>query len=199
MNPPEGHDLILLFGEMSDSGGHVAGLDIPTAMRYREVAILVPFVQHSDCSGPVVFPYRMFADDTRPVFLGNSCYGLRKELASIDWSGARFEVHCDHRVHFSATGALAGAWSEHLPTENEDFRMLREIFELPILGLRNTGDFVELYFELSFAHAQACRFVGRVELSLPGSREDLHLRCEPAFAVRGMDFRTSAPRVVSLR
>lgn len=188
------HPLLLAFGEMSAAGGYVNDWQVPTLLRYREVAVLVPLTEHPTHAGACTFPYRMFADDARPVFLGNACYGLRKERAQIDWRGERYEVTCDGRTRFHAAGATEGAWSK-LAAFSEATKDARpHALELPLLGRRENGVFVRFAFDWDFVAAEACAFVGDVVLATPECERPLQLRCEGAqsLAVRGLLWRTTA-------
>ena len=187
-----GHPLLVLAGELSDGGVHLGDLDLNYRVRYREVALLVPRVEHPLCPGSAVFVERMYADAMTPVFWGNACYGLRKQLAEITWQGPRLAVWNQGREVFACSGSLQGPWRVGSGPEAPQLGGLPRWLGAPILGRRDSGAFVRLGFELGFGGAQSCDFNLHQPLRVRG------LRVWPgatatAFAVRGLRWRTTPP------
>ena len=193
------HPLIFIFGEMADGGAHIGGMRLSTGVRYRECAVMVPFVQHAALEQPAVFACEMFADDMRAVTLGNSYYGLQKSKAQIEWQGANYEVHERGRCRFRASGRLNGDWSSTLLEADEQLLRIRRLFTLPILGRRSSGVFVRSRFEWDFALGEARAFSGKVWWlgRQTGKPRSFSAHAGSGYAVRGMRWQTTAPERVS--
>jgi hypothetical protein len=190
----EGHPLVFVLGELRDGGAHVAGRAFSAGIRYREAAVLIPGVRHVLFDGDALFACAMFADDLRPVLLGNAAYGFRKRQARIEWSGPTYDVDVDGQTCLVARGALGGNW-QGTRDGFEPPRWLEDLSASPMLGRRATGDYVLSRFSWDFGAAAMCAL--EVELRwrpVPGTAPvDLHAGEHSAIAIRDMLWKTSRP------
>jgi hypothetical protein len=157
---------------------------------------MIPFVVHAAHQGPAVFSCQMFADDIRPVFLGNSFYGLRKQLVDIDWSGTSYRALREGRTVFECSGDLPDGWSPWLGKTHDGLSWLRETFALPILGLRRSGQYIQLRFGWEFEHAEVCPMGASISWCPAAEQRPFHWEAVQgySFGVREMRWRTGAPR-----
>jgi hypothetical protein len=190
------HPIVFIVGEMAHGGAHLGGVRFWSGLRYREMAIMIPFVKHPAREGPMVFSCQMFADDVRPVVLGNSFYGLRKHLADIEWEGVSYRAHHRGEVVFQCTGGLPDRWSRCVGNADRGLRWLRGTFALPILGLRPSGQYVSSGFHWDFDQAQACPIETQLSWCPAGEEPHFHWQSvrDYSFAMRDMGWRTGAPR-----
>jgi hypothetical protein len=187
--------VVFIAGEMTAGGAHWGGLEFPSGMRYREMAVMIPFVEHAAWPQPLVFSFQMIADDVRPVVLGNSFYGFRKELASVEWDGERYRARRGARILFECSGALTEAWSS-IRLRDDGMRSLRRTFALPILGLRGSHSYISSHFEWDLDGAEACALAADGSWQAPGAEPPVSWRSVAgySFAVRNMRWRTGVPR-----
>lgn len=190
---------MLTAGELTGGGFHWRGMNFSSGMRYRETAIMVPFVRLRGQPGSYVFCYRMFADDPRPVFLGNSFYGLRKEFGSIEWDAQSYRVRQATRLVFESSGAPTGPWTSH-GSARDGLADLRETFAGPILGRRPWGQYVESHFYWDLDGSRVCPIEVRAVWSCAEVRPRGSARSADgySFAVRGMRWLTGVPRSVAV-
>jgi hypothetical protein len=180
---------------MSRGGVHFSGSDWPLAVSYREFAVLVPSVRHPALRGPVTFTLEMWADDLRPIVLGNWVYGYRKADATIRWSGARFEVLDEDTCRFCCSADLMGIWSPLGPTHGVSAPWLSALFAQPVLGLRGGRDYVLSRFDWSLERAIATGIAARIEWTPRGSARPISMRSLAAssLALQGACWRTTPP------
>ncbi len=188
------HPLLFLLGELHDGGGHIAGGEFSLGIRYREAAIWVPDVNYAGDDSPALFSLAMFADDPRPILLGNSVYGFRKRRAAIDWSGSSYRVEVDDAVCLVVSGELHADWQPARP-ELEPARWLSRLASQPVLGRRATGAYVRSEFAWDLAGASVRR--AAVEISWRPEPHapsiTLETKTREALAVSDMAWHTSPP------
>lgn len=191
---PLEHSLVFFFGELTNGGAHVAGREFTTGIRYREAGVMISDVNHPRCDVNVSFVYAMFADDARPVVLGNAAYGLRKRTARIEWSGARYTAHVDGHDCLVARGALRDGWRPacDAPVMAD---WLQKVGSPPVLGRRSTGAFVLSRFSWDLSAASLCELGLELKwLPTAGSPVvDLHADRGQSVAVRDMRWSTGQP------
>jgi hypothetical protein len=190
------HPIVFIVGEMAAGGAHWGGVDFSSGLRYREMAIMIPFVRHPAHQGPTVFSCQMFADDMRPVLLGNSFYGLRKYLAEIEWEGANYQAHHQGQLVFQCTGALPDRWSRCVDNTDRGLDWLRGTFALPILGLHSSGQYVGSRFGWEFDQAQVCPVEAQISWTFERGGQAVQWKSarDYSFALREMRWRTGARR-----
>jgi hypothetical protein len=188
------HPLLFLVGELRDGGAHVAGGEFSLGIRYREAAIWVPDVSYPAADSPSLFSLAMFADDPRPILLGNGVYGFRKRRAAIEWSGASYRVELDDAPCLAVRGELHDDWQRARP-ELAPVRWLSRLASMPVLGRRATGDYVRSQFAWDLTSASIRRagveIAWRPEPSVPSS--ELRTATREAVAVSDMSWHTSPP------
>lgn len=130
---------------------------------YREMILLVPYVVRDGGVGLHTFATRMYLTDPSAVVGGNE-YGYAKEIARID------KVDAAPRTNYQVTtldGATTwfineinrtGQWIQS-PAYPPRWLDIREIFRMPILGLRaadplRPARFICSYWEWDFAEAE---------------------------------------------
>jgi hypothetical protein len=192
------HPLVFLFGELRDGGAHVGGRDFSLGIRYHEVAVMVPQVRHASHDSDTLFACEMFADDSRPILLGNAAYGFRKRQSRIECCGSNYEVLVGGQRRFAAQGALAGAWRSGCPGHG-DARWLEDLAASPVLGRRANGDYVLSRFSWDLSDASLCAVSVELQWSPEPGAPLLHLRSEPndALVVRDLRWRTSPPTTLT--
>jgi hypothetical protein len=190
------HPIVFIAGEMAQGGAHWGDVRFSSGLRYREMAIMIPFVKHPARESPMVFSCQMFADDVRPVVLGNSFYGLRKHLADIEWEGASYQAHHRGKVVFQCTGGLPDRWSRCRADADRGLGWLRSAFALPILGLRRSGQYVSSGFFWEFDWTHACPIEAQILWRPAAEQAPFHWQSvrDYSFAMRDMGWRTGAPR-----
>jgi len=193
------HPIVFFLGEMTQGGAHWGAFRFSSGVGYREAAVMIPFVAHAAHPRSAVFPCQMFADDARPVLLGNSFYGLRKVEARIDWEGSRYEASTAGQSTLVCTGALLGPWSGCDAKAIDGLTWLRDTFALSIIGLRSSGQFVLLRFGWELDDAEARAMEARISWRPNRDLTTFHWQSTKgySFAVRGMRWRTGALRPLS--
>lgn len=188
------HPLVFLFGELRDGGAHVGGRDFSLGIRYREAAVMMPQVRHASHDSDTLFACGMFADDSRPILLGNAAYGFRKRQARIECSGSNYEVLVGKQRQFAAQGALVGPWWSGC-SGRDDARWLEDLGASPVLGRRASGDYVLSRFSWDLSDASLCAVSVEFQWSPEPGAPLLGLRSEPnnALVVRDLRWRTSPP------
>jgi hypothetical protein len=190
------HPLLFVFGEMVEGGAHVLGVNYSAGISYRELAVLVPFVRHSEGSTPFLFAQQMLADDARAVLLGNTVYGYRKQLARIKTAGPTYEGYLRERVVFSSTGSVKGPWSSVVAAGSARLSWLRSLLSLPILGCHASGQLVRSSFDWDFHCASLCELEVCLEWQAPQRRLRLKSLAGRAVGIHGLLWRTSPPRLL---
>jgi hypothetical protein len=190
------HPIVFIVGEMAHGGTHWGGLDVSSGLQYRELAVMIPFVRHPVHEGPTVFSCQMLADDVRPVVLGNSFYGLRKDLAKIQWEGASYRAQQGDKVLFQCAGSLSDRWSPGVGNADVGLGWLEGTFALPILGLRRSTRYVLSRFCLDFRTSHACPIDAEISWCPARELPSFHWRSDRAhsYAIRQMGWRTGPPR-----
>lgn len=193
-----GHPLVFLFGELRDGGAHVGGRDFPLGICYREAAVMIPQVRHAAHEFDTLFACEMFADDSRPIMLGNATYGFRKRQSRIEWSGGNYEVQVDGQGRLVAQGALRGAWRQ-ARSGDTDAAWLEDLGASQVLGRRATGEYVLSRFSWDFSDATLCAVGVDLQWRPWQGAPFLGLRAEPshALAVRDLRWRTSPPTTLA--
>ena len=131
---------------------------------YREMILLVPYVVRDSGSGLYNFAARMFLTDPTAVIGGNEIFGYAKVLAQLNRAEA--STRTNYQV---ATLDGSTTWffdqidltSQSAPasTPLPRWQDLREIFQIPILGVRPAdgvlpAQFICSYWEWDFDHAE---------------------------------------------
>ena len=107
------HPVVLLFGVQANGATHLAGVRIPLARPYRELAVAVPEVREHD--EPATALVRMYADYFPAVWNGRMRYGFGKEHADIRRSDTSFVVaHPGGAPVCAAVHEPSGEWSTAL-------------------------------------------------------------------------------------
>jgi len=164
ISPSARHAVIHLIGDQLEPAtvtfGHAVRLPAPG---YREMILLVPYVVRDGGSGMHTFAARMFLTDPTAVVGGNE-FGYAKVVANLD------RVDAPPRTDYQVTtpdGAttwfvneinLTGQWAPSTAYPPR-WAELREIFRMPILGLRpadplRPAQFMCSYWEWDFAEAE---------------------------------------------
>ena len=145
------HPVLLLFGHQNDATTLSFGFPIPTFVSYRELILVVPFVQER--SGTTWYSYatRMYLDFATAKQIGED-YGYKKVLARLEHSARGLEVRDEGTgspifdAETFSTGALSSdaAASAQFPA----YRSLKQLLEMPIIGQKADRTYACSYFEL---------------------------------------------------
>lgn len=185
------HPLLVTLGTLTHGGFHWFGADLSLGVEYREAAILVPFVQHPAAAQPSVFTLSMLADHALAIQLGNAVYGFRKRFAQIDTSGSACRARGSEGeslvLDVSPTEEWSRAAGQHAPLPR-----ITALLAQPVLGRRDSGDYVQSQFDWDFSAATACGLAAEIEWHRAESAA-LAVRPEAALGVRGLIWRTGWP------
>jgi hypothetical protein len=156
---PDVHPLVFLFGEQTEGGTVFAGLTLPLGLRYHELALAVPFVKHSSGTRLHTWIARMYSSYFPATWNGNAYYGFAKEMAQMEQHGGLFVATGDDgKLLVHASVESTATWSNDPASEIPHFDAMREVFALPIVGRKASGDLVCSYFGFDFddARVRAC-------------------------------------------
>jgi hypothetical protein len=191
---PSYHPVVFIFGELVQGGAHLLGFSFSAGVCYREVAVLVPFVQLGVERTPVVFTLQMLADHPSAVALGNTVYGYRKTLVQIETSGPTYQCRLQGRTLFSGTGSISGPWLRPLRLDANALSWLTSLIGLPILGQRASGQFVRSSFDWDLTRASVRALEAEIHWDGPlGSLETRSLAGR-GLALRDVTWRTGLPQ-----
>jgi hypothetical protein len=171
ISPSTRHPVIHLIGDQLEPRAVLHGYVGPVlGPGYQEMILLVPYVVRDSGSGMHTFAVRMYLTDPTAVAGGNE-FGYAKELAKFH------RVDADPRTTYQVTtwdGATTwfvdeidrtGQWTQP-PAYPPRWLELREIFRMPILGLRppdplRPPQFMCSYWEWDFAEAELATATSR--------------------------------------
>ena len=160
------HPVVFAFGEQKRGAWIWGGLTLPVGLEYHELMIAIPFVVHR--SGRFLHTYipRMYASNSPAVWDGNARYGLAKELADLGWWNTTFVVtDARGRLVLHADVEADGAWRRAASAPAA--RAAAEIFALPVLGRKASGQYVSSYFAWDFDAATARPAAAAISLDAP--------------------------------
>jgi len=143
---PDVHPLVCAFGNQTQGSWIWGGFTLPVGLEYFELLIGLPFVKHRRGHHLHTYIPRMYAGNPASVWDGNVRYGLSKQLAEMRWWGSTFVLTTEqgtplfHAVVETANeGAASAATAPAV-------RTVAEVFSLPVLGRKETGELVGSYF-----------------------------------------------------
>jgi len=145
---PDLHPVIFFFGALADTATIFAGITVPAVFTWTEFVAAIPFVTHR--RGRYLHTYipRIYSSYFPPLWHGNAHFGFSKQMASMRWHGPMFVLTSEDEV------LLVHAVIESTPTCNlSHFDTMREVFALPIVGRKATGEYVCSYFDWNFSDA----------------------------------------------
>jgi hypothetical protein len=146
---PALHPIALILAHHADCWWDLPGAPTPNnPLNYRELSLLIPFVQCGADDRWHNYVVRMYLDDDFAIWVGNTYYGYAKERAKLvrtDVGAQRkFEVFrpaicftCDVTTVSHGSPAHYGA--------------MRDIMRMPILGLMDDGKIVRSYWRWGVA------------------------------------------------
>lgn len=152
------HPVILMFGHQTKTTMILpGGVQLPVGDDYRELILMIPFVQEKSGTKWHNYVVRIYLDDFWAMVGGNQWYGYRKEEAEFTEQAAspQFQVASGGAARFEASvedvgPPLTDAQAEaQLPYYPE----MKTILGMPILGTleQYPGDpFVCSYFDFRF-------------------------------------------------
>jgi hypothetical protein len=191
------HPVVIIFGEQTDTAVLFAGLTLPSAARYHELAFSVPFVRLRAGRGLYTYIPKMYASYFPAVLSGNLYYGFSKELARLGWEAREFVVKST-----SGTPLLrievdrVGDWEPSPAAALAGFEAIRRMFELPVIGCTESG-LVRSRFEWDFRASELRAIHARLSLRaqlLPGLTARRGEGSQPgSFEVRSMTWRIGWP------
>ena len=191
------HPVVFAFGHQAEGSWIWGGFTLPIGLEYFEFLIGFPFVKHR--RGHLLHTYipRMYAGNPASVGDGNARYGLSKQLADMRWWGSTFVLTTPeggllfHAVVETDDGAGA---PDAAPRA---VRAIAEIFSLPVLGRKETGDLVSSYFgwELDAAIVQRAQVCLTIDAPIvPGLEPRVfHAALDGAIRVGQMKWKLSWP------
>ena len=209
-NPTTRHPVIHLIGDQLEPSTLIGGYPVNVGTGYREMVLLVPYVVRDSGSGLYNFAARMFLTDPTAVIGGNEIFGYAKVLAQLNRAEASTRTNYQVATLDGSTTwvfdqiDLTGPWAP-ASTPLPRWQDLREIFQLPILGLRPAdgvlpAQFICSYWEWNFDQAELAaarsnhRFVTKF---LDGTEEwvsagQLQSAPDGAVAIRRLRWRLAA-------
>lgn len=141
------HPIILLYGDQL-LGAYVlwGGVTWPIGANYKELIMLIPFVQHDEGTKWHNYVVRMYLDNQPAVTAGNQHYGYFKELAALadavlSPTASTLDVTQSALTVFKWTAeAISGGF---LPSAIamgtlDNYRHAIEIMKMPLLGTLTT-------------------------------------------------------------
>jgi hypothetical protein len=157
------HPVVHLIGVQRDPSGLVDGdvVGIPEAEDYREMILLIPFVQFGSGTRWHNYSACMYLDDRLAVDIGNVVYNYNKQRAQLDSKGGLpdrqntlVKSEGGTRYFYSSVDvdqafrpvAEVGAT---LPRFSE----IRDIMDMPIVGCSEFGHLKCSYFEWNYDNA----------------------------------------------
>ena len=156
------HPVIYLTGLQGDPLGLAAGKTYPIigAKPYEEVIFLVPFVVRTTGTEKWhTFVMRMFLTDAGAVVIGNGVYGYAKKHAKVELTGTppalstRASAHLLAIPYFASNATASGAWQPAGSAALPRWSDLREIMEMPVVGVVGPK-LVCSYFEWDYGKAE---------------------------------------------
>jgi hypothetical protein len=196
--PAVDHPDVLIFSEQTEGGPIFAGINIPLGTRYHELGVAIPFVRYEGGTSLHTFMLRMYSSFFPTVVNGNVFYGYAKELATLTRDGPLFRLTDPAGVLLlHAVVEPAAAWESADTCVLPNFDAFREMFTLPIIGLRSGGTYVTSYFDWDFSDAEVRPARAAIVIDQPLARH-----CDPqrsvtladgTFEVDGLRWRVTWP------
>src|SRR5580704_3262770 len=162
--PSTRHPVIHLIGDQLEPSTLIEGHPVNVGTGYREMVLLVPYVVRDSGSGLYNFAARMFLTDLTAVIGGNEIFGYAKVLARLDKAETPTRTNYQVATFYGSTTWFLDqidltSQTGQAPTALPRWTDLREIFQIPILGLRPADEvrpaqFICSYWEWDFAQAE---------------------------------------------
>jgi hypothetical protein len=141
------HPILLMYGYQLDTKWVLPWGPVPTTVDYKELILLIPFVQGVGGAGKWHnYVVRMYLDNDLPIFLGNAYYGYYKERAAFVDPGTATPLKVLRQYSldmFGWTLSASGVPVPHLQALGtvENYQDALEIIGMPILGtMENLGN-----------------------------------------------------------
>jgi hypothetical protein len=156
---PDVHPVVLVFGHQTDTKLVYPFWTADVGEDYRELILLVPFVQRAGHSRWHNYVVRIYLEDFWAMLLGNQHYGLQKLLATFSETDADFGVIRDSVAVFASESAPSAAWQDDAAaaTTLANYQQMKQILSMPILGTLTMvlgKPYVCSYFEWDFTGAR---------------------------------------------
>jgi hypothetical protein len=164
---PDLHPVMYLCGHQERTRWIINNETLMTGESYKELMLLVPFVQKGD--GPFWHNYvvRMYLNHGIAIRIGNDHFGYAKEFGTLcerDIDPHRSEVKVSDRrktLKFRARSTFTGSWrrSANARAELPHYPSIMTILAMPVVGLHHSGRLICSYFELD----DRCAWVAPIE------------------------------------
>ncbi len=166
---PELHPVVVLFGHQTETKLVYPFWTPEVGDDYRELILLVPFVQKSGHQRWHNYVVRMYLDDEWAIKLGNDYYGLQKLDADFEETPTRFSVIREWIERFEFQSTSNGPWITDAEAEANlaNYPAMKEITAMPVIGTPTWADFICSYFEWHFAGTQVRSIEGTSEFLQP--------------------------------
>jgi hypothetical protein len=149
------HPLVFIFGEQTEGATIFGGVTFPLGVRYHEFGIAIPFVKYRRGQYLHTFVPLMCSSYFPATWAGNTHYGFSKIMASMWWTDSMFVMtRPDGALLFHGTVEPTSDWFPGIHCELPNFAGMRSIFDLPILGRRENGTFVQSHFGWDYTEAR---------------------------------------------
>ena len=175
----------------------------PFPFPYKEMTLLIPFVQKKGESNWHNYALRMYLDNAQAVFLGNTFYGYARKLGNFveDTNNLVVSALAGDVVRINAVAV--DDWLNHEDADESlpYYRSMLEILQMPVLGRHRDGHNICSYFELNPDDALVRKLAAHVEFLSPlvpamESWAELGRQAsapDGAFEIRALEWRIQYP------
>lgn len=166
---PGMHPVIYLFGHPMNSRWIIADTPILPGPNYQELMLLVPFVQSASGKRWHNYVVRMYLDDLTAIAIGNLFFAYAKEWGTAQESGTQVTEFSAGAAYFHADIQTTGPWrtSAQADTALPNFKAIKTILDMPVVGRTQEGNLICSYFELNFDGANVASVQSRHEFLQP--------------------------------
>jgi hypothetical protein len=180
---PAVHPVALLFGDQTHARWSIPGVaplelrkGVQKDYRYREMIVIVPFVQYRGSPEWHNYVVGMFLNDLGATLGGNAFYGYRKELAKFRKTANLFKVSVEKHPIFTASLGGFGPWYPDAQADAAlaNYTDVKQILQMPVLGTEELPQplppyhvYVSSYFVFDFQNSEARSFTSQHQFLAP--------------------------------
>jgi hypothetical protein len=202
------HPVIFLFGHQRNTKWLIAGTPIPIGNDYKEMMVVIPFVQKQGGVNWHNYVLRMYLDDWAAISLGNLYFAYAKEWGTADEFGIAFTEFHYVTPYFSAS-MQEGTWQTSAQAELAlpNYKAIQAIFEMPMVGWDSWLGLKCSYFEFHYGNAMVAALQSehqflrsfRANMGAWVALGSLSSVPDGAIAIEGLDWRINHPPAPTCR